>query len=236
MRFLIIDDDISYITLLEEQLNKEYRNVFVESYHEFPNINQITRDYDVIFLDIIINHQDSIEFAKMLKKKFENTALVFISSRSDFIFQTQEIDPLCFIRKSDFEYDFSVFKTLFNTFNIQEKEYTFEIDKTINRKNISYINLLLNEIIFVECYFHELIIHTYKNEYVVKMTLKSFLNVVDNENCFIQIHRRYAVNMNYVYMIEKQSVFMIDKQSKNELEIGRTFKDNFFKVYKEFIL
>lgn len=236
MRFLIIDDDLSYIKKLEEKLKKEFKNAFITYYTALPDIRDISKGYDVVFLDIVIKQESSVEFSKLLKNKFDKLAIVFISNKNELIFQTQEISPLCFIRKSDFEYDFTIFKGLWHERNLQLKEFTFELDKSMNKKKVSHIKLSLDDIVYVECYFHELIIHTYTNEYVVKMTLKNFLAIVESGNCFVQIHRAYAVNMNYVYNVEKDYVNMIDNQSKNELEIGRTYKKNFTKVYKEFLI
>ena len=236
MRFLIIDDDLSYIEMLKEKLTKEYNNAFISYYETLPNIDEISMVYDVILLDIVIGNQSGIEFSKMLKKKFSKIAVVFISNRNELIFQTQEVSPLCFIRKSDFDYDFTIFKGLLNERNSQVKEFTFELDKSQNKRKMSYITLSIDDIIYVECYLHEIILHTYADEYVAKLTLKNFLTTVHEEKCFVRIHRAYAINMNYVYKIEGNKVYMIDNQSKNELEIGRTFKKNFMKVHREFLL
>ena len=44
---------------------------------------------------------------------------------------------------------------------------------------MAYITLMSDDIIYAECYAHELIIHTYEHEYAVKMTLKKFMEQVN---------------------------------------------------------
>lgn len=236
MRFLIIDDDMLCINKLEKKIRDEFSYAYVQYYKFLPDIDEIVHEYDVIFLDIVVGSHSGVEFSKLIKKKFPKITIVFISNRNDFIFQTQEINPLCFIRKSDFEYDFQIFKGLLFEKISQTKDIMFELDKTMNKHEMSYISLSIDDIVYVECYFHKLIIHTYQNEYVAKMTMKNFLTLVHDEKCFVQIHRMYAVNMNYIYYVEKNIIHMLDQQSKNELQIGKTYKKNFDKVYREFIL
>ena len=66
-----------------------------------------------------------------------------------------------------------------------------------------------NVMLIVDC--------TYEHEYAVKMTLKKFMEQVKQAHCFIQIHRSYAINMKYIYRIDKNHINMVDEESKNRL-------------------
>lgn len=236
MRCLLIDDDLSYVEEIKEKLETEYQDVTIECYDYLPDVEMLLDEYSVVFLDVMMNDGDSIEYAKQLKGKLKNLILVFISNKNELIFQTQGISPLCFIRKSDLDYDFEIFKILYKEKRLELREYIFELDKSMNKKKISHIKLSSDDIVYVECYLHEIIIHTYANEYVVRMTLKTFMNLVKSQNCFVRIHRTYAVNMNYIYCVDKNRVFMLDDQEKNELEIGRSYKKDFKKTFQKFLL
>lgn len=91
-------------------------------------------------------------------------------------------------------------------------------------------------IVYVECYSHELIIHTHNNEYIVKMTLKEFLNKVKKLNSFVQVHRAYVINMKYIYLKSKTMVQMFNEDSKNAVPISRRYKRSLDKAYGEFLL
>ena len=235
MRVLVIDDDLKSCELIKRSLEKDFKKAVVECYDFLPDIENLSDDYDLIFLDIVFDHHNGIDYSKQLKKRLIEPNIVFISNQKELIFQTQEVSPLCFIRKSAFDYDYAVFKGLFEEKGKTRKTYTFELDKSANKQKISQIKLVLDNIVYVECYMHELIIHTQTEEYVSKITLKDFLELVQDKECFIQIHRSYAVNMNYIYSVDTHRVFMMNEDSQNVLEIGRTYKKEFKKKFQEFV-
>lgn len=112
----------------------------------------------------------------------------------------------------------------------------FELNKGMNKNQMAYITLMSDDIIYAECYAHELIIHTYEHEYAVKMTLKKFMEQVKPAHCFIQIHRSYAINMKYIYRIDKNHINMVNEESKNELEIGRKYKKEVNEAFRNYLM
>ena len=70
----------------------------------------------------------------------------------------------------------------------------------------------------------------------VKMTLKKFMEQVKQAHCFIQIHRSYAINMKYIYRIDKNHINMVDEESKNELEIGRKYKKEVNEAFRNYLM
>lgn len=236
MQCLIIDDDTKYISQLSKRLTKRYQDITIDTFQVPPELHLLKDQYDVIFLDILLNQKNGIDYAMKLKEKYNVLTLVFISNQNDFIFQTQKVSPLCFIRKSHFDDDFQTFSALYKEKMQNNLKITFHLNHSMNSHQQTYITLLANDIIYAECFSHELIVHTYRNEYVVKMTIKDFLNKVDKLKCFIQVHRAYAVNMNYIYRVDKDYLYMLNDDSKNEIKISKKYKKQFKYVFEEFIL
>ena len=56
------------------------------------------------------------------------------------------------------------------------------------------------------------------------------------KNCFIQIHRSYAINMKYIYRIDKNHINMVNEESKNELEIGRKYKKEVNEAFRNYLM
>ena len=171
-----------------------------------------------------------------LWKDLEEKDFVFVSSKSSLIFKTQGLKALCFIRKSHLDNDFKVFKQLYDEECKNEMKLIFELNKGMNKNQMAYITLMSDDIIYAECYAHELIIHTYEHEYAVKMTLKKFMEQVKQAHCFIQIHRSYAINMKYIYRIDKNHINMVNEESKNELEIGRKYKKEVNEAFRNYLM
>ena len=220
MYFTIMDDDRAFGETLKNKLESEYHAV-VDVYHGMIDLDQIKHVPDILFLDVIFENGTGVDYAKKYKEKFDSQ-IVFVSSKSSLIFKTQGLKALCFIR-NDEECK-------------NEMKLIFELNKGMNKNKMAYITLMSDDIIYAECYAHELIIHTYEHEYAVKMTLKKFMEQVKQAHCFIQIHRSYAINMKYIYRIDKNHINMVDEESKNDLEIGRKYKKEVNEAFRQYLM
>lgn len=212
MYFTIMDDDRAFGETLKNKLESEYHAV-VDVYHGMVDLDQIKHVPDILFLDVIFENGTGVDYAKKFKEKFDSQ-IVFVSSKSSLIFKTQGLKALCFIRKNHLDNDFKVFNQLYNEECKNEMKLIFELNKGMNKNQMAYITLMSDDIIYAECYAHELIIHTYEHEYAVKMTLKKFMEQVKQAHCFIQIHRSYAINMKYIYRIDKNHINMVNEERK----------------------
>lgn len=234
MYFTIMDDDRAFGETLKNKLESEYHAV-VDVYHGMIDLDQIKHVPDILFLDVIFENGTGVDYAKKYKEKFDSQ-IVFVSSKSSLIFKTQGLKALCFIRKSHLDNDFKVFKQLYDEECKNEMKLIFELNKGMNKNQMAYITLMSDDIIYAECYAHELIIHTHEHEYAVKMTLKKFMEQVKQAHCFIQIHRSYAINMKYIYRIDKNHINMVNEESKNELEIGRKYKKEVNEAFRNYLM
>lgn len=140
------------------------------------------------------------------------------------------------LRKDCLKEDFIAFKQAYIDKLQAEKTMTFVLDQQLKYYASKNKTLLINDIVYVECFCHELIVHTYRHEYVVKMTMKDFLQEVKALCCFVRIHRTYAINMNYIYRIDKEYVHMIDENIKNELKISQKYKKDFLHIFRHYLL
>lgn len=236
MKCLIIDDDQSCIDMLQTKLKEYYEDLELDVFQNVPHIDDLQDDYDLFFMDVLLGNESGIEYAERIKDYYPHMPLVFLSHQDNLIFEAQKISPICFIRKSNFENDFQMFCAIYENKQRENIKITFQLRSFENKALESSIVLQANDIVYVECFSHELIIHTHKNEYIVKMTLKEFLNQVKNLNSFIQVHRSYVVNMKYIYLKGKTTLQMLDEDAKNSVPISRRFKKHLEQAYGEYLL
>lgn len=236
MKCLIIDDDTSCIDILETKLKAHFGNVELDIFQKPPHIDELQTEYDLFFMDVLLGDESGIDYANSIKDYYSHMTLVFLSHQDNLIFKTQKISPICFIRKSNFDEDFQMFCAVYENKQRENIKITFQLHSSENKTNETSITLHANDIIYVECYSHELIIHTHKNEYIVKMTLKEFLKNVKTLKCFTQVHRSYVINMDYIYSRSKTIIHMINDDPKNEVPISKRYKRSFNDTYGEFQL
>lgn len=236
MKCLIIDDDKSCIDILETKLKAHFGNVELDIFQKPPHIDELQTEYDLFFMDVLLGDESGIDYANSIKDYYSHMTLVFLSHQDNLIFKTQKISPICFIRKSNFDEDFQMFCAVYENKQRENIKITFQLYSSENKTNETSITLHANDIIYVECYSHELIIHTHKNEYIVKMTLKEFLKNVKTLKCFTQVHRSYVINMDYIYSRSKTIIHMINDDPKNEVPISKRYKRSFNDTYGEFQL
>ena len=236
MKCLIINDDKSCIDILETKLKAHFGNVELDIFQKPPHIDELQTEYDLFFMDVLLGDESGIDYANSIKDYYSHMTLVFLSHQDNLIFKTQKISPICFIRKSNFDEDFQMFCAVYENKQRENIKITFQLHSSENKTNETSITLHANDIIYVECYSHELIIHTHKNEYIVKMTLKEFLKNVKTLKCFTQVHRSYVINMDYIYSRSKTIIHMINDDPKNEVPISKRYKRSFNDTYGEFQL
>lgn len=236
MKCLIIDDDQSCIDTLVEKLRNHFGNVELDIFQKPPHIDELQREYDLFFMDVLLGDESGIDYANSIKDYYPHMTLVFLSHQDNLIFKTQKISPICFIRKSNFDEDFQMFCAVYENKQKENIKITFQLNQLGDNSKENSITLFANDIVYVECYSHELIIHTYNDEHIVKMTLKEFLKNVKTLKCFTQVHRSYVINMDYIYSRSKTIIHMINDDPKNEVPISKRYKRSFNDTYGEFQL
>lgn len=200
------------IMIDEQKCKKELEQLLSEYFEDCMEKSKICQDdFDFIFTDH--DCRDS---------------LVIVFNRDQHIFFS--------LRKSCLKEDFIAFKQAYIDKLQAEMTMTFVLDQQLKYYASKNKTLLVNDIVYVECFCHELIVHTYRHEYVVKMTMKDFLQKVEALCCFVRIHRTYAINMNYIYRIDKDYVYMIDEDIKNELKISQKYKKDFLHIFRHYLL
>lgn len=229
MNILIIDDDIEFTETLKKDLFyhfcHHYEDVnFVTSTKALTNIDSLD-NINIAFIDIDLPEKDGISFAKDFKKNCPKTILVFISSHVHLVHNTLVTHPFYFIRKTIYEQDIKTFFELIN--NISDSKKTLDL-----LCNGEHIRIFVDDIIYIESQGHKLYIYTTQKVLHDRRTLKEILLDLPSED-FIQIHKSFIININFVTKITTNSLILNNSFS---LKIGRYYKDNFEKFFKDFLL
>lgn len=220
MRIAICDDERTYIKKIENDINslKTHENEF--EFSEFESgeafISGFSKDkYDLIILDIEMNDLNGLQTAEFLRQIDKNVILIFMTSYDKFVYQGYKVNAFRYILKNQPEPIY--LKQLSDT--IQEyyrnKKYIKVVDNDIEKE------LLTVDILYIEVYSHQIVIHTFNKEYYQKGKLSDYEKMLE-ECLFVRSDKSVLINITNIDYIKKNQVFMKNGKilyvSRNHLE------------------
>ena len=174
-------------------------------------------DIDILFLDIEMRSLDGIETAKLLRRKGMKGIIIFVTAYPDFVFQGYEVHAFHYIlkpyRKEKIE---EVLRQALHELDLSKEQYfVIEQKARVIRIPLSQTIAFQSDRRKVEALLEENFIAFYGRIDEVCRELPS---------CFIRIHNRYIVNLNYVTTLEKDRCilgsrsFPVSRAFRQELE------------------
>lgn len=174
-------------------------------------------DIDILFLDIEMRSLDGIETAKLLRRKGMKGIIIFVTAYPDFVFQGYEVHAFHYIlkpyRKEKIE---EVLRQALHELDLSKEQY-FVIEQKAR-----VIRIPLSRTIAFQS-------DRRKVEALLEEDFVAFYGRIDEvcrelPSCFIRIHNRYIVNLNYVTTLEKDRCilgsrsFPVSRAFRQELE------------------
>lgn len=174
-------------------------------------------DIDILFLDIEMRSLDGIETAKLLRRKGMKGIIIFVTAYPDFVFQGYEVHAFHYIlkpyRKEKIE---EVLRQALHELDLSKEQY-FVIEQKAR-----VIRIPLSQTIAFQS-------DRRKVEALLEEDFVAFYGRIDEvcrelPSCFIRIHNRYIVNLNYVTTLEKDRCilgsrsFPVSRAFRQELE------------------
>lgn len=185
--------------------------------------------FDLIFLDISMPKMDGIRLGKEIKAQGSGASIVFISSRTDRMFDTFAVEPFGFVRKGHFMEDLNeVIARFVEKQNIRKNEAivcfqdgrgTVSVDIT----RVKYIECVRNtQVLYFDGSDAERKI--YSRMEILKEELQKY--------GFIRIHKGYLANCRYIGRFDPKCLFLITQE---QLPIGRSYYQRAKMEYLEYI-
>lgn len=229
MKILVIDDDKNFSDTLKEDITKFFEKtndkaIITIVNEDFDKIN-LFNNYHIVFFDIDLITDNGLIIAKQLRELDNSVMIVFISSRSNLVFKTFVVKPFYFLRKANYKKDLIYFFEMLD--NYFKKNTLISLDSRATQ-----VHIPIDSIIYVESREHQLTIHSKNDIYYHSSSLTSFLLKISSLN-FIQIHKSYIINLDYLKGINKGEILLFDN---TRLPIGRKYRDLFYERYQEYLI
>lgn len=220
IKIAICDDNIDIVNELKGIiLNYEKMNCYkfdIKIFNSGKELeNKVKNEiFDIIFLDVELDGVLGIDIGSKLREDMNNyfTKIIYVSSYQHYAMSAYNSMPTDFITKP-FKIE-KVEKSISNVLkllNFVNKDFVYNSNGKINK-------VLLSNITYFESYRNIVKIFTiYGKEDKFYSSLKQVINNI-NSKMFIQQHKSFIVNIEYISKIEKNSIILVNNQ---EIPISR---------------
>lgn len=221
MKIAICDDNMKYISTVEDYLDKMKsskieHDVFMSGEELLREYERNEADYDAIFLDMEMAGLDGIETANYIRQIDKHVIIVFVTSHKKYMQRSFECMPFRFLIKP---IDFLDFRKAYNEICMKMED---DPETFIFLENKKRTRIYCSDIIFFESSSHWILIYTRDGKtHRTRKTMSELLETIE-KSTFIRVHRAFAVNLKHVYQIEENDVIM--HHYSEPIPISKTYK------------
>lgn len=200
LKIAICDDDKLYLEMLSLRIQKVVqKNIGTECQIScFSNIETFLKQIksnkpDLVFLDIMINDTNTVNFLAMHGSKIGNIPFIIMTAFPTETENLSEIDCCYFLLKAKLT-DERLLRAIKKAIGLTASELTHLEVLSINNKSVT---IDFNSVLYIESYKNNLLIHCENDNMVtVRSTLKKIEPHLPPN--FYQCHKSFIVNMNRV--------------------------------------
>ena len=162
---------------------------------------------DLIMTEVTLAQMDGIQFAKQLRKSGSKADIVFVTASEHRVFETFEVQPFGFVRKSCFMKDIAdVINRYIESKRAEGPSRTIDLPV----RGGSRIHVPVGDILYFEGdgMYQRLFLKNGKQE-EISSRMDHLEQSLDSHG-FLRIHKGYLVNYRYITRLEKSEATLTD--------------------------
>lgn len=216
----ICDDEAAAVSvvegLLEDDLRRRGLDGEIVSFTDPGELRaavEAGERYDLLLLDVDMPGVDGIALGVELSELLRDTLLIYISSRTDRVFDSFRARPFRFLPKSALAQEWPDVMD-----DAAEELKRRAAARLVFLSGSQSLSLRPEDIVYVEALLKKQVLHTVKRNYDITGGFESAVSQLDGLG-FIRIHRSYAVNYRFIHSVNRTDVELDDG---TVLPIGRS--------------
>ena len=232
LKVAVCDDEPRAISVISASVESVFRDmgtsIALETFLAPSELLERLKTYsfDLILLDISMPQMDGVELGKRLQKIANGAELVFVSSRTDRVFDTFSVQPFGFVRKSHFLDDIGEVITRFeDSRRVKTDDSRFAHFK--DQQGMVAIDV--THVTYIECIRNTQVLHFDDSDLEHKLysrmeTLEEELKRFD----FLRVHKGYLVSCRFIRRFDSSSVVLTTGE---EIPVGRSRRQDSMDAY-----
>lgn len=211
IQIAVVDDrqaDVEQIqALLRVYIQKNGLEIQISVFNSGESFLEQLRpgQFDLIFMDIVMQGIDGLETARRLRAMDAKVLLVFVTTESDYAIEGYEVEAAGFLVKAP-QLDQNRFDRVMN--HVCKKLYDcVMVDLTDTPIRLK---LPADSIYYAEISDHKLTIRTDSTSYQLRMTIGQFKTRLPKDNRFFECYKGIVINLDAVDILNRQNVVMKD--------------------------
>lgn len=228
---VILDDDRIFAEVLEKKIERMASAHGLEfCIKSFQNITDLENSgviCDILFLDIELPEQNSIEWVQkwQMSGKFRN--IIFVSAYSEYVFQSFESRPIAFVRKTNLEEDLDRALALY-------KKKLGEPEKCVLIPEGKKIHVFrAADILHLKGSGHYVEFHMKDGKIRVLRGKMNAIEEILGQYGFVRIKISCLINMKYVARIDKSHILL---KNGEEFKVSAKYQEQTFEKLRIFMI
>lgn len=232
---IIIDDESSAIRLLSSRLKKLFSDLHISNtYTKWSEAVHAlrTEQCDILFIDIMMPEKNGLAILKLLPAL--EAEVIFVTAYEEYAFRSFEFSPAGYLIKPVADDALATcvenaIKRINYKRQAMQKATTTLPGKKIgipNHKGVDYVDIA--DIVYLEAVGRYVKFIGKNSELLSSYNISKYKPIVE-EHAFIQVHRSYIINIDYIKRYE--SIGNIIMKNGKTIPLSRNFKDDFLKLF-----
>ena len=229
MKIAICDDEAFFRSDLMKLLDSYSQdNGQTFSYYEYDNgASLLLSDtaFDLIFMDYQMKDINGIDTVQALRKRNDNTKVVFISSFKDVVFESLKVQTYRFILKPIEK------EKLYEALDSFIAEYKSENVLLLKNSDNSVDRVFEKSVIYIEAANFHCRIRTFNNTYECKKNISKLEKELKSD-FFFKTHRSYIVNLAYIVKYSETEIYL---ENNEKALLAKSNYTIFQKAYMDYL-
>lgn len=214
----VVEDELEMQQEIVKNINRGIGNdniIEVDQYFTAEEFLKVKKDYNMVITDIELPGISGLELGRKIKKWNPEIYLIFLTSYSEFAFESYIIEAYQYILKSDMEERLPLLvDKVIHIIEKNEKEY-IKVGTNQKWNKIYYKDIIYIEKMKGSKYANYV---TSEGQYLERKSLNLILEELHNQE-FIFIDRSHIININHINKLWNNIVYM---DNGDEIFISRT--------------